>query len=449
MRVNQISITGLYGMFDHSVSLHLADRITIIHGPNGFGKTALLKLTHAVFETNFDALRTTYFKEFLVEFEEEAVLLITRQVSPKFEHEIRLTFKFTQKGKKPQVKSIDYGDARSTHQVVFPFDAPLRVDRSSGELTDIREELMEYEEMQRTYREYQLLTRRMTSRRSIEEKAVSAWIKQLTGDVSISYIAAQRLLAPNKADNGATRDIKMVEVVGLYAKRLAALIQGKLAEYAALSQRLDRTFPSRVITFDATKSISIEELRAKLLALEERRQRLMSAGILDDDTPLPVQRQQNLEPVRGVLSVYVQDVERKLSVFDDILRRLELFKKIIDDHFSYKSLTISRDKGFVLLSTYGQERGRELVPSGLSSGEQHQLVLLYELLFNVKPGSFILIDEPELSLHVAWQIQFLRDVQAISEVTQADFLIATHSPQIINDRWDLTVELHGPEVGPE
>jgi hypothetical protein len=38
-----------------------------------------------------------------------------------------------------------------------------------------------------------------------------------------------------------------------------------------------------------------------------------------------------------------------------------------------------------------------------------------ELLFRVTPGSLILIDEPELSLHVVWQEQFLKDVQQITQ----------------------------------
>jgi predicted ATP-binding protein involved in virulence len=58
-----------------------------------------------------------------------------------------------------------------------------------------------------------------------------------------------------------------------------------------------------------------------------------------------------------------------------------------------------------------------------------------------------LIDEPELSLHVGWQESFLRDIQEIARIRNFDVLIATHSPQIINDRWDLTVELRGPGVG--
>jgi predicted ATP-binding protein involved in virulence len=62
-------------------------------------------------------------------------------------------------------------------------------------------------------------------------------------------------------------------------------------------------------------------------------------------------------------------------------------------------------------------------------------------LFKVKPGTLVLIDEPELSLHVVWQTQFLDDLLKIIELQKINVIIATHSPQIINNRWDLTVDL--------
>ncbi len=47
-RIRQISVTNLFGIFNHVISLKMNDRITIIHGPNGFGKTMMLKLLYAL-----------------------------------------------------------------------------------------------------------------------------------------------------------------------------------------------------------------------------------------------------------------------------------------------------------------------------------------------------------------------------------------------------------------
>ena len=83
----------------------------------------------------------------------------------------------------------------------------------------------------------------------------------------------------------------------------------------------------------------------------------------------------------------------------------------------------------------------------LSSGEQHELVILYELIFRTAPDSLVLIDEPELSLHVAWQAQFVPDLERMAKLTGFRSILATHSPEIVGDRWDLTVELHAPGTG--
>ena len=69
------------------------------------------------------------------------------------------------------------------------------------------------------------------------------------------------------------------------------------------------------------------------------------------------------------------------------------------------------------------------------------LVLLYALLFRVDEDSLVLIDEPELSLHVAWQAKFLDDLVRILDLVPLDAVIATHSPQIIGNRWDLALSL--------
>ena len=88
--------------------------------------------------------------------------------------------------------------------------------------------------------------------------------------------------------------------------------------------------------------------------------------------------------------------------------------------------------------------GDVLAPEDLSSGEQHELVLLYELLFRLEPNALVLLDEPEISLHVAWQERVLSDLKKIVELSGVDIVVATHSPEIIRDRWDLTVGLSAP-----
>ena len=168
---------------------------------------------------------------------------------------------------------------------------------------------------------------------------------------------------------------------------------------------------------------------------------MVEAGLLEKEGQEPpfVIPQDIDETKLPVLSVYIQDAEKKLSVFDQLVAKTELFKNSINNRFQYKHVSIGKE-GFRFVTL----EGSPLNPMNLSSGEQHEVVLLYELLFRATENSLILLDEPEISLHIGWQEQFLADLSAITEISGLDALVATHSPQIISDRWDLTVELKGP-----
>jgi len=43
-RIKRIEVVGLFGLYDHVIDLNLEDRVTILHGPNGVGKTVLLQM---------------------------------------------------------------------------------------------------------------------------------------------------------------------------------------------------------------------------------------------------------------------------------------------------------------------------------------------------------------------------------------------------------------------
>lgn len=72
--------------------------------------------------------------------------------------------------------------------------------------------------------------------------------------------------------------------------------------------------------------------------------------------------------------------------------------------------------------------------SALSSGERQLVVILTHLAFNrqAKRANILIIDEPELSLHLRWQELFVDAVTSASPGLQV--ILATHSPAIIKGR---------------
>lgn len=78
--------------------------------------------------------------------------------------------------------------------------------------------------------------------------------------------------------------------------------------------------------------------------------------------------------------------------------------------------------------------------NSLSSGEQQILVLYSYIAFNSRGGQVFIIDEPELSLHIKWQEDFLSQLEKITP-SQTQLILATHSPILANKKKDKAIVL--------
>lgn len=114
-----------------------------------------------------------------------------------------------------------------------------------------------------------------------------------------------------------------------------------------------------------------------------------------------------------------------------------IFKDIVNDIFLNKSVTVS-DTGRIGVA---MNNGTALQLQKLSSGEKQILIMFYALLFHAPQGSIVIIDEPEISLHVCWQQKLGDYLLDICRVRDIQMIVATHSPQIIHDKWDMAREL--------
>ncbi len=125
---------------------------------------------------------------------------------------------------------------------------------------------------------------------------------------------------------------------------------------------------------------------------------------------------------------------------DDIYQPLMKFVSLVNSFLKQtnKEITVS-NRGEVKIFISGIERELTI----LSSGERQILIMLAHLSLNShlpKSGVFI-VDEPELSLHIAWQDMFVEAVQAAGPDLQ--IILATHSPAIIGGRRDYYIPLNG------
>ncbi|MGL5223772.1 MAG: AAA family ATPase, partial [Aeromonas sp.] len=79
----------------------------------------------------------------------------------------------------------------------------------------------------------------------------------------------------------------------------------------------------------------------------------------------------------------------------------------------------------------------------LSSGERQLLVIIANVMLNryANTSGVIVIDEPEISLHLKWQELFSETILSVSPNTQ--FILATHSPDIVGELTDKCKSIRG------
>ncbi|MEA5515978.1 ATP-binding protein, partial [Nodularia sp. UHCC 0506] len=122
MQIQQISVDGLFGIFNHVIPLNLDERITIIHGPNGFGKTVMLRMLNGFFNSRYSVFRTIPFVKFRVEFDNGSRVEVvktseTLEENKKREH---ITFDFYQPGLPKN--SFSLSKTKNPPALDFPID---------------------------------------------------------------------------------------------------------------------------------------------------------------------------------------------------------------------------------------------------------------------------------------------------------------------------------------
>lgn len=165
----------------------------------------------------------------------------------------------------------------------------------------------------------------------------------------------------------------------------------------------------------------------------------MKLGLMDEAKDEVLSRSIILnDKITVALNIYLEDSSKKLEAYDDMVKKVNLFFDLINHRFLDKKISVEGEEGLVIRSTKTNDK---IELNGLSSGEQHLFVLYYYLLFKYKENTLLLMDEPEISLHITWQKRFINDLMRIVEINPMKVLIATHSPSIVRDYWSVTQEL--------
>lgn len=168
-------------------------------------------------------------------------------------------------------------------------------------------------------------------------------------------------------------------------------------------------FRKRIVKRNSTRRSQIEESEIGRLA-----------GTLTDafDTIAPLLQEIPLSNSdHPTLALNLSDLDQR------VVSRLTNLPRWIDAA-SYASYSLSPTVVFETRGLFSFDQ--------LSSGEQNILSVGAKIIAYSAPGSLIVIDEPEISLNVSWQQQYVQLImQALQISPGSHILIATHSPHLI------------------
>lgn len=443
MKINKITIKNLFGVFTHEVSINNEVGITIVIGENGLGKTVLLEMIEAFFKGNYQYFNNVEFDEMSFNFDDGTKWILNK----KFNQDELPSLNLIQKNK----NGSEYKPLRLVEHDREQLD--LMVHKIARQNPDLRRVGIRTWEDRRTNQRFRTEDLRNRFENEYQKNLFfndndkPKWFIEKNDSIKVSLIETQRLISLVKLDRDDQIHKRTIEK---YSNELSKTINSYLTVSTELSSKLDRTYPNRLVSrLKESSKLTKDDLNNELKALEAKRKMLDAVGLIEIEKDSSILEIENPEDVViDVLKLYVEDSFEKIKIFETLSRKIELLLEIINKRFKHKRLYIDKEVGFLIKSTIIKDSSGiyQAIPvSKLSSGEQNELVLFYLLLFKTKPNSLILIDEPEVSLHISWQNSFINDLKEITKLNNLDVLIATHSPDIIADNWDLKTELKGLE----
>lgn len=417
--IRRVVIERLYDNYNYDITFH-KDGITLITGPNGFGKTTVLNIIKNALEQNFLYFYELLFKHISFYFDESALgprLIISKvkaQQDSLFDNDVEydLNIEFYEGNVKKPTDSFVINKKFIRH-------------RRNMFGSFFREDGLEF------YNEDEDYARRRYFDRSNQE--IMQHFKNFQiflNDKKCLFIKEQRIFFTNNSND--TNEKYTITQLAENLKRRYALQKSR---YTDESQKIDSSFVERLLgrNYEAYEE---NEYHERISALEKIVDNYKKFGLISNYSFVG-QFDKDFKPA---LSLYINDMFKKIEVYDSFYRQLSLFNMFVNGKgLSNKTMILNEKNGI----SFRSDSGRIVPLQKLSSGEQNLVILYYRLVFETEPNTLLLIDEPENSMHVEWLERMLSDYFVMESDLKCQMIIATHSPIFIGDNFNVAYDLYG------
>lgn len=405
-RIASISARGVLGEFDYDLAFEGTDdgrRMKVVYAPNGMGKTNFLRAVNHLLTPGSDsmiALVDIPVRSLRITFQSESLIELRRESSESGTFRLEVT-----EGGETVGVTVDPTELGS------PIFRRIMRERSD-------------------FATYSAALNRVTC------------LAEFIGDDRLAIAATES--DPNSSFDR-VRPGSRRKVHGTSLKDLIARVERMLTQ-AAVSGLSSETIHSGVYaeitktTLNGSSKISAAAARA---SLETKIERIIAQGIPYEKYGLLSLRQvrevsaqisvvrhnhRQLPSLHTVLAPYLDSISEQIESLGPAQRLIDTFVTTVNQFLERKRLVFTGAGGIALLN-----RNREMLEvESLSSGERHLIHLLSQAILATSTRNLIIIDEPELSLGLEWQRELLGALLRCTASADVQFLVASHSVQIMN-----------------
>ncbi|MDB3999127.1 AAA family ATPase [Litorivicinus sp.] len=300
----------------------------------------------------------------------------------------------------------------------------------------------------------------------IETRSMNDDFSDLISGLNIAYIPATRLHRKFLKEPKSTRDNedRVYTPVEIALANLQAKILGASYDYYQYARELDSNVPQKILNLIEQQGIAEAHPKTNDAFKPKRRERPDDAidiptlfknavsepkeyrssiadrfnklSLIHESSDFPDISKNSLNEQLGNLADQILNLMASTQIqgfmkLERIATRMELMLAVLNDLLVNKTAIFQSNSG-IELRIYNKDDPSVLVePTQLSSGEQHLIVLLGQLIFDIEDGSIVLLDEPEISLHPAWQIALRELLEKLAIEKKLTVIIATHSPTLL------------------
>ncbi|MGQ9373370.1 AAA family ATPase [Acinetobacter tandoii] len=428
--LKKLIISGLFDRFNYDIPFKFEenDNLLLLTAPNGFGKSTILRIINFFLKKKFNELEKIKFDKIHFFINDNEVIVRkhseggTRML--KFEDNKGNIFTYNIRNRHRRIK-------RDIFETNYPhlerIDPEHWIDKRNDELLNREQVEREYGDY---FHDYAIQDSLIETEKNID------WLNKIIDSVKVDFISTERLLDIRGSNRLAVTQM---------ANSISDMIRNNIRQQFVISKRQESSFPQRVMKMlEDDRYVEVNEIVEKINNLK-----FFNETYNKNEVFGPIDLEQNVveklyskeisqnKSFLLVLHEYISDAYNKTKKFETLAKKLELFSRSVNDLFIFKKIEITSEGVIIVRNNEGGKIGLD----SLSSGEQHLLIMIGKLVFESHQNTLVLLDEPEISLHPAWQEEILKIFKSIRKINNLNILIATHSPSLIGENWDAVLEL--------